>query len=49
MVNEVLLGIDMGTGSSKGVVARPDGQILATATRPRPHSMSMPQIGRAHV
>lgn len=49
MVNEVLLGIDMGTGSSKGVVARPDGEILATATRQRPHSMSMPRPGWAEV
>jgi xylulokinase len=48
-MTEVLLGIDVGTGSSKGVAATIDGQILATAVRPRPNSMSMPRPGWAEV
>jgi len=48
-MSEVLLGIDMGTSSSKAVVANVDGQILASATRPRPNSMSMPRPGWAEV
>jgi len=48
-MSDVLLGIDMGTGSSKAVVANVDGQILASATRPRPNSMSMPRPGWAEV
>jgi len=48
-MSEVLLGIDMGTGSSKAVVTTVDGQILASATRPRPNSMSMPRPGWAEV
>ena len=48
-MNNVLLGIDMGTGSSKAVVTTVDGQILASATRPRPNSMSMPRPGWAEV
>ena len=46
---DVLIGIDLGTGSSKGVLATPEGQILAVATRPRPRSMSMPHPGWAEV
>ncbi|MGI9086037.1 MAG: FGGY-family carbohydrate kinase [Aeromicrobium sp.] len=48
-MTSLLLGIDLGTGSSKGVLATPDGQIVATAVRPRPHSMSMPFPGWAEV
>ncbi len=48
-MSELLLGIDMGTASSKAVLARADGTIVATATRPRPHSMSMPRPGWAEV
>lgn len=48
-MTSLLLGIDLGTGSSKGVLATPDGQIVATAVRPRPHSMSMPLPGWAEV
>ncbi len=48
-MTSLLLGIDLGTGSSKGVLATPDGQIVATAVRPRPHSMSMPYSGWAEV
>ena len=48
-MSDVLVGVDMGTGSSKAVVTNADGQILATATRPRPNSMSMPRPGWAEV
>jgi xylulokinase len=47
LVSELVLGIDMGTGSSKGVLATPDGTIVATATRP--HAMSLPRPGWAEV
>jgi xylulokinase len=44
-VAELLLGIDIGTSSSKGVIAWPDGQVVATATRP--HDLSLPRPGWA--
>jgi xylulokinase len=40
---DVLLGIDIGTGSTKGVVTHPDGRVLATAQRP--HRTDYPQPG----
>jgi len=46
-VSEYLLGVDMGTGSTKGVLARPDGSIVATATRS--HAMSLPRSGWAEM
>ena len=42
---ELLLGIDIGTSSSKGVLVRPDGEIVASATRP--HQLSLPRPGWA--
>src|SRR4051812_42485210 len=42
---ELLLGIDIGTSSSKGVLARPNGEVVATATRP--HELSLPRPGWA--
>lgn len=48
-MTQLLLGIDLGTGSSKGVLTTPAGEIVATATRPRPQSMSMPHPGWAEV
>ncbi|WDZ83359.1 FGGY-family carbohydrate kinase [Micromonospora cathayae] len=45
----LLIGIDLGTGSSKGVLTDPAGTVLATAVRPRPRSMSMPHPGWAEV
>ncbi len=48
-MTQLLLGIDLGTGSSKGVLSTPDGEIVATAVRPRPQSMSMPFPGWAEV
>jgi xylulokinase len=46
-MSDVFLGIDLGTGSSKGIVATPDGTVLATAARP--HGMSLPRPGWAEV
>lgn len=46
-MSALLLGIDIGTGSSKAVLVTPDGAILATATRP--HAMSMPRPGWAEM
>ncbi len=48
-MTQLLLGIDLGTASSKGVLTTPDGEIVATAVRPRPQSMSMPFPGWAEV
>ena len=48
-MTDVLLGVDIGTGSSKAVLTTADGHILATATRPHPHSISMPRPGWADV
>jgi xylulokinase len=42
-VTEVLLGIDIGTSSAKGVLTLPDGTVLATAVRA--HRPSMPRPG----
>lgn len=42
VTEELLLGIDIGTSSSKGVLARADGAILATAQRPHPLSLPRP-------
>jgi xylulokinase len=41
----VLLGVDVGTSSSKAVLARPDGTIVATAERS--HELSLPRPGWA--
>ena len=40
---ELLLGVDLGTSSSKGVLARPDGEVVASAERP--HELSLPRPG----
>ncbi|HEX2298371.1 MAG TPA: FGGY family carbohydrate kinase, partial [Pseudonocardiaceae bacterium] len=39
----LLLGIDIGTSSSKGVLVSPDGEVLAQASRP--HRTSTPRPG----
>ncbi len=44
-MSELLLGIDIGTASTKGVLARPDGEIVATAARE--HGLSLPHPGWA--
>jgi xylulokinase len=41
----LFLGIDVGTSSTKGVVVREDGQVIATATRA--HELSLPHPGWA--
>ena len=41
----LLLGVDIGTSSTKGVLARPDGGVVATAERP--HELSLPRPGWA--
>ena len=40
---ELLLGVDIGTSSSKGALCRPDGECVATAVRP--HDTSLPRPG----
>jgi xylulokinase len=45
-VNELLfLGVDIGSGSTKGTLTTANGQIMATAVRP--HAMSLPRPGWA--
>lgn len=46
-MRQLLVGIDVGTGSSKGVLATPEGEIVATAGRP--HAMSLPRPGWAEM
>jgi xylulokinase len=43
MSEGLLLGIDLGTSSSKGVLCRPGGEVVATVERP--HEVSMPHPG----
>jgi len=43
MSEDLLLGIDLGTMSSKGVLCRPDGEVAATTERS--HDVSMPHPG----
>jgi xylulokinase len=42
-MTDVLLGVDIGTSSTKGVIAHADGKVLATAQRP--HRTDYPQAG----
>ena len=44
---DLLLGIDMGTGSTKGVLVDTAGSVLASETIP--HSMALPRPGWAEV
>jgi xylulokinase len=44
-MSELLLGIDIGTMSSKGVLARPDGSVVAESVRE--HGLSTPRPGWA--
>lgn len=46
-VSELVLGIDIGTGSSKAVLANADGEVVATASRS--HQMSLPRPGWAEM
>jgi xylulokinase len=43
--DETVLGLDIGTASTKAVVARPDGTIVASAERS--HGLSLPRTGWA--
>ena len=45
MSGGLLLGVDVGTSSTKGVLARPDGKVVATAQRE--HGLSLPHPGWA--
>src|SRR3954469_1097383 len=45
MAGELLLGVDIGTYSSKGVLCTPTGEVLATETIE--HEMSIPRPGWA--
>ncbi len=44
-MTELVLGIDIGTSSAKGVLVRPDGEIVAVADCP--HALSLPRPGWA--
>ncbi|MBA2633875.1 MAG: hypothetical protein H0U86_12905, partial [Chloroflexi bacterium] len=44
-LSDLLLGLDIGTSSSKGVLATVDGQLVAVAERP--HALSLPRPGWA--
>lgn len=44
-MSNLLLGIDIGTSSSKGVLAHTDGEVIATSVQP--HESSWPQPGWA--
>lgn len=46
-MTSLLLGVDVGTSSSKGVLARPDGSVVASASRP--HRMRLPRPGWAEM
>lgn len=42
---QLLLGVDIGTGSSKGVLTRSNGEVIAISEQP--HSLSLPKPGWA--
>jgi xylulokinase len=44
-VSELLIGVDLGTSSSTGVLARPNGEVIVTAERA--HELSLPKRGWA--
>ena len=44
-MSELLIGVDLGTSSSTGVLARPNGEVIVTAERA--HELSLPKPGRA--
>ncbi len=45
MGDELLLGVDVGTSSTTGVLTKPDGEVLGTAERS--HDLSLPRPGWA--
>ena len=46
-MSDLFLGIDVGTGSSKAVLATADGTVVATAIRK--HGLSLPRPGWAEM
>lgn len=46
-MTELLLGVDIGTSSSKGALVRPDGEVVQVAVRS--HAVSFPQPGHAEM
>ncbi len=46
-MTELLLGVDLGTSSSKAVLCSPDGRVVHSAVRE--HAMSLPRTGWAEV
>jgi xylulokinase len=44
-VSELLIGVNLGTSSSTGVLARPNGEVIVTAERA--HELSLPKRGWA--
>lgn len=42
-MSELLIGVDLGTSGTSGVLARPDGEVLAAAEKD--HEVSMPKPG----
>ena len=46
-MTQLVLGIDIGTSSSKGVLARPDGTIVGVAERGHPTLPAAARLGRA--
>lgn len=49
LVADLLLGIDLGTSSSKGVLVTAEGRVVASVSRPRAHSMVIPRPNWAEV
>jgi xylulokinase len=41
--SQLLVGLDIGSSSSKAVLVEPDGTVVATAARP--HELSLPSPG----
>ncbi len=48
-MTDLLLGVDVGTGSSKGVLTTADGEVVATASRAHAQAMTMPRPGHAEM
>ncbi|MEJ5869238.1 FGGY family carbohydrate kinase [Pseudokineococcus sp. 5B2Z-1] len=46
-MGDVVLGVDIGTSSSKAVLVRPDGEVVASSSRA--HRMSLPRPGWAEM
>ena len=44
-MSDLVMGVDIGTGSSKGVLVTADGEVLASATRSHGEAMTSPRPG----